>query len=211
MDFQRPYITREDAARAAEGFLNEYHPSRRVPIPIELLAEKAYGLFIVPETLTDVEPSRHGYISFDQNSIFVDRQVHDHPSPNRYRSTIAHELGHRVLHAEVFAALRFNSLQEWKAFILRSQEDEVIREMIEWLQTQAEWFAGYVLVPMSELRDLVERNREKCRQEGLPVAPPSQAVVDAVVGSLAKAFQVSQLLVKTRLNQEKMIERTLLD
>ncbi len=47
-EFKAPYIPYEEIVKKASQFLDDYHPSREIPIPIELIVEDKLGLDIVP-------------------------------------------------------------------------------------------------------------------------------------------------------------------
>jgi len=201
-----PYITIRDAERFAEAFLSEQHPGRSLPIPIDLLAERAFQLDIVPCHGIDAEVEGHGFLTSDLSTIYVDWEVYHHKIPHRYRSTVAHELGHRVMHAALYERLRFGSLDEYLEFARQADE-----EALGWFEKHADWFMGFVLVPGRELHRLLGEKLQACTAAGLPSAPPNPAVADRIVRSLAQDFCVSPGMIKTRLRQDKLLDAELLD
>jgi Zn-dependent peptidase ImmA (M78 family) len=54
-----------------------------------------------------------GFITSDLKEIYVDESVYT-KWPNRYRFTLAHEVGHAILHRDLFRQRRFRSVREWK-------------------------------------------------------------------------------------------------
>ena len=58
--------------------------------------------------------------------------------------TLAHEIGHYVLHGEWLKQVwqLFDSIESWKQVIASCSEDDY-----EWLEAQAEEFASYLLTP----------------------------------------------------------------
>ena len=68
-----------------------------LPVPVEDIAEHylGYQIDFVNEGLFS-DPEILGGIDFDENKIYVNASVEDHDG--RYAFTIAHEIGHHVLH-----------------------------------------------------------------------------------------------------------------
>lgn len=119
-----------------------------LPVPIELIVEQQ-GIDIVP--LPDLRRNFDvdGFASGDLTCIYVDHLVAEQYE-NRYRFTLAHELGHAVLHAQLFCEFRkgMPALQQWHDF------HRCITEAGGGgLEYQANVFAGFVLVPPDRLRD----------------------------------------------------------
>ena len=59
---------------------------------------------------------------------------------------LAHEIGHIVLHRNLYRANRFSSIAEWKEFI-----NSITEEEHGWLEYQGYAFAGLILVPKEDL------------------------------------------------------------
>ena len=71
----------------------------KLPVPVEEIAEQFLGYEIdFSETGIFSDPDILGGIDFDRNRIYVNASVADHDG--RYSFTVAHELGHHVLHRE---------------------------------------------------------------------------------------------------------------
>ena len=206
MELKVPHITRQKAERVAEEFLTQHHPSRSLPVPIDLLAEKACNLDIVPCTGVDEVVDGHGFLASDLHTIYVDWGVYHHRISHRYRSTVAHELGHLLMHAAVYQSLCFECLDEYLDFIR-----EVDEEALSWLETHANWFMGFVLVPGQDLRRLLDEKLVAWASAAGQSAALSPAVTDRIVRSLAQDFCVSSGMIKTRLRQDKLLDPDLLD
>lgn len=94
---------------AAENFLKTYHPANTIPIPIEEIIEFKLGIDIIPLHGLHQAFDTDGFISSDLKSISVDLFVYE-SRPGRYRFTLAHEIGHLVLHSELYKEIRFNKV-----------------------------------------------------------------------------------------------------
>ncbi len=112
MAFKAPFFRYEDLRRCAEAFLLEYHPGREIPVPIERIVDIQFGIDIVPMPgLGNFDTV--AYLSHDLTEIRVDEFVYNH-RPNRYRFSLAHELGHRVLHADVYEQFQFSDVASFR-------------------------------------------------------------------------------------------------
>lgn len=111
-----PYLSYEHLKRAAENTLAGSAFSSRFPVDIELIVEKDFGIEVIPFRGLQDRFSFDAFISQDAKTISVDEFVLE-KRINRYRFSLAHELGHRVLHEEILQALSFPTIQEWKSQI----------------------------------------------------------------------------------------------
>jgi Zn-dependent peptidase ImmA (M78 family) len=68
---------------------------------------------------------------------------------SRYRFTLAHEIGHKILHKLIFEELGFSNSDEWK-YIQSVFNPKQYGKM----EYQADCFAGLVLVPSFHLKNL---------------------------------------------------------
>jgi Zn-dependent peptidase ImmA (M78 family) len=118
---------------------------------------------------------------------------------NRYRFTLAHELGHLYLHRELYAELRFGTLNEWKRF-----QTEVDETDYNWLEYQAYAFAGLVLVPTGHLRTQFQSAAEAAERIGFGRQGEPEAFLEYVVESLREVFQVSDAVIAKRLRYENL-------
>ncbi len=82
-----------------------------------------------------------GFTSSDLKSIYVDQFVFE-KRPYRCRFTLAHELGHIELHADIFKKLPCDSISKWK-----ERYKAIGRSDYGWLEWQANCFVGLLLVP----------------------------------------------------------------
>ena len=104
-----PEIPLADIEDRAQQLLDDYedHAGRRIraPIPVESIAEHylGYQIDITDEGLFE-DPRYLGGIVFNENVIRVNASVESHEG--RYNFTIAHEIGHHVLHRDHYLAER---------------------------------------------------------------------------------------------------------
>ena len=96
MAFKAPYLPYDTLRPRADAFLRQYHPDRTLPVPIELIVERDFGIEIVPMPGLQYGFDTVAFISRDLTEIRVDEDVFK-SRPNRYRFSLAHELAHRLL------------------------------------------------------------------------------------------------------------------
>jgi Zn-dependent peptidase ImmA (M78 family) len=138
-----PYLTYTDIGRKAQEFLSQHYPSLELPIPIERIIDVELGLNIFPFPRLYKDFKQNGFLSRDRSTIYVD-EIQSDEFPEKYRFTLAHELGHFVLHKNYYEDLSFESVDEFIKWKLSVPQDE-----IGWFETHADWFAEQVLVPIT--------------------------------------------------------------
>ena len=100
-----PYLSAEAIRQAAEDVLNHYWPDGGIPVEIEDILEFGLSMVIRPIKGLNARFGFEGAISHDLELIVVDEDIMTRYA-NRYRFTLAHELGHRVLHGSIIAAMQ---------------------------------------------------------------------------------------------------------
>jgi Zn-dependent peptidase ImmA (M78 family) len=133
------FVRPENLEDIAERFLHEHHPTLRLPIPIEEIVEFALDLNVVPLPNLYRDFQIESWLSHNTKSVFVDlRQCEE--METRYRFSLAHEVGHLLLHADLYRGSKLTSFEEWIEF--HESLDPVLRDNMEW---QAKSLAGRIL------------------------------------------------------------------
>ncbi len=192
-----PFLRYDDIRPKAAGFLSQYNPLGEVPVPVERIVELHFEMDIVPEPGLHQNFDIDSYISHDLTEIRVDDFVYQ-SRPGRYRFSLCHELGHRVLHREVYAALHFRTISEWKDVMTNAIPERDYR-LLEW---QASSFAGLVLVPSEDLAEKYEEAGRMVEDHGLSPSTDSDVFRDAVSEYIARYFGVSSAVVARRLQDD---------
>jgi len=191
-----PHLSYDQLRRHAEAFLAKYHPAQQLPVPIEQIIEFQLHLDIVPLPGLEEAFEIVGFTASTLDEISIDQHVYEH-QPGRYRFTLAHEVGHVILHADLFKEHRFRGVDEWKRFVRAFPDLELSR--LEW---QAHSFAGLVLVPSEtlhrELKSAAGQVKAKSVTKELDFA--KALIVDMV----ATRFQVSGDVIERRLNFDQI-------
>lgn len=142
-----PFLKENIIMGRAESFLERYHPSLKIPIPIELIVERDLGIQIIP--IRGLSRGFHidAFITSDFTEIHVDEgQMMD--NEQRYRFTLAHEIGHMILHREAYRTLAITNLASWK-----NVQATLEKQIVSRLEIQAHVFASFLLMPEAALKD----------------------------------------------------------
>ncbi len=101
MDYIKPQkLSRDFIRRKAEEFRKEFvRPPNQIPVPIIDIIELKLELtpIPVPNMLKSIDVD--AFLSNDLKSIYVDQDIYfDDRYLNRLRFSLAHEVGHLILH-----------------------------------------------------------------------------------------------------------------
>ncbi|MBI4680062.1 MAG: ImmA/IrrE family metallo-endopeptidase [Nitrospirae bacterium] len=201
--FQPPILSYEKINTYAESFLLDYDIDNELPVPIEKVVEFKLGIDIIPfpdlQRTFDIE----GFISGDFKSIYVDEYVYNN-RPARYYFTLAHEIGHYVIHKDLIEHIRPSSVAAWKDFI-----DRVDVEAYGWLEYQAYAFGGLLLVPRKflfkhfhEQITTMKQKIEFVKSQDLAKASYQEYVIEMIASNLTKSYDVSIGVLKRRILRE---------
>jgi Zn-dependent peptidase ImmA (M78 family) len=168
----------EHAAREQARALVEKLGVKAPPVPVEKLA-KALGVRVEYNPF-DNELSGMAFLRDGKPVIGVNANHH----PNRQRFTIAHELGHIVLHrSRLDAAVLVD--KKSKHFIPR---DQISAEGTDPVEVQANAFASELLMPAKWVRQVLSESTRDLHDDEYLIA-------------LAKRFRVSLAAFQFRLEK----------
>lgn len=196
--FKAPFIRREEAWAEAERVRGLHWPGGDVPVEVEEMLWKV-GLKLEPipslQTAGDVVALLRGDLTtiiVDSADYMNDRMV------TRVRFSIAHELGHFVLHAGLYQGIAHDSIDAWVDFVQRVPE-------AEWgfVEQQAYEFAGRLLVPKERLHAELQRLVGTAETAGFTAWDQSgDAALEYVATPLSRIFGVSSQVIEKRITRE---------
>jgi len=201
MEFKSPFITIEDIRMTVAGFRSRYWPRDTIPVDIFEIVEFELGIEI--RTIVnlreagDVDALLLGdfkTIVVDQNDFLNER------AQNRLRFSIAHEIGHLILHQNTFSKIQYSSIDEWIAFF-----QEIPEEQYYWIEQHAYEFAGCLLVPREKLIEKLNDAVALARSSGFDAWDSSgDSTRQFVAHGIAKYFEVSDQVIEKRLIRENL-------
>jgi len=157
---QIPYIGNLVIKNKADLFRTKYW-DEILPVDIEKIIDVNLEINIIP--LPDLEKlcNTDALITSDWKSLYIDKDLfEDERRQNRLRFSLAHEIGHLVLHKNFYAILEINSFEDFYKFI-----NSVSAEQYRYLEIQANKFAGHILVPRNLLNNELNKELKRAGQK----------------------------------------------
>lgn len=183
-----------DVNRRATEFLQKYNPSGSLPIPIEEIVELQMhiALVVVPgiKELLGID----AFISSDFSQITIDEYAYENYA-ERTKFSIAHEIGHLILHADWYKNHGPKDLDDYLTF-----HDRLSQESYKYLEIQANTFAGFVLVPTTPLTTLLKTKL------GRNPANEDLSILLPIFQELLDVFKVSGEMLLYRMQKEKLVK-----
>ncbi len=195
-----PRLTWEYIRKQAEQFRQKYvNPPDLIPVPIEEVIEIDLRLHIIPTANLKEKIDIDGFLTNDLSSICVDCALYmDKRRSNRLRFTLAHEVGHLILHDKEIKRCRFRTPKEWIHF-----REDFEEEDLAWFESQANEFAGRLLVPKDKLIKEVDRLKGKIANFK-KMSPDWPELSEAVSRLLSGIFGVSWEVIQRRILKENI-------
>lgn len=206
-----PYISDSEIQNIVDNYLCEYYPnSLKVIQPTPLLdicnsmREKIDLKFLFDEELgcnsgTDVL----GKINFKSNTIWISSII-DRKLP-RWSFTLAHELGHYLIHYQVLNKNTFIKIDTQQSLGVMMDSDEINR-----MEIQANKFASYLLMPQVAFDALVKQRflYDGIKNERLYYDNQHCNVTAfyRIINDLVKYFKVSRQAAQYRLESSCYLE-----
>ena len=157
-----------------------------LPVPVEDIAEHylGYQIDFVNEGLFS-DPEILGGIDFDENKIYVNASVEDHDG--RYAFTIAHEIGHHVLHRDAYLE---ENLDGEKEILCRDARDKPRIEL------EADRFAAALLMPAQSVRDILSQvnSSQKVKTIGQARGLASKIIKEGELNNVSNTAMVNRLI-----------------
>lgn len=190
-------LSRDDIRIKADAFLASHHPSNTIPVPIEKIVDLHLGINIVPIPRLQEVYNIDAYFSKDLQDIFVDEYIYKN-RPNRFRFSLAHEIGHYLLHYKVYQDDNlFKTIEDWKKLVEIIPEDQY-----RWLEFQAYEFAGQVLVPLQYLKERYKVHAKTVKE--VQATDDPLLIKDFAIELLADNFDVSAETIRRRIDNESL-------
>lgn len=162
------------------------------------------GICIIPVKNLQHDCDLEGFFSKDFKSVYVDEDLYlDDRHYKRVRFTIAHEIGHLVIHRANIDMVRFKSEEEWIKLRISLTD-----EPLGWFETQASEFAGRLLVPIDQLVKAYKDVRAEIIKENSgweDNKPDEEEIISLAAIKIAPKFDVSAEVIEKRLRKENVL------
>jgi Zn-dependent peptidase ImmA (M78 family) len=169
----------------ADEILQKTWPEGTIPINVERIVDARFQIDIIPVPGLKDQIGVEGFLSRDRDAIYVDERV-SNAVPSRYRFTLAHEIGHLVLHEALYRAADFKTPAEWLEFQSSLPEQDYSR-----YEFQAYCFGGLLLAPKVPLAKAVQEAVAKAKGSGYEIRLEDPADRDYVAEWVGRRFGVS--------------------
>ena len=194
-DIKIPFVDKEKIKRKADLFREKFWDDS-VPVDIEKIIDLKLEIDIIP--LPDLGDA---FISSDWKSIYVDRNKYLNGIQNRLRFSLAHEIGHFILHKEIYSSFKINSFEDFYCFV-----DEIPNNQYHYLEIQANKFAGLLLVPRDKL--MIEKKKELNNFEAasgvsIDSIKDQSLLYSYLAEPISKTFGVSSEVIEIALSERK--------
>ncbi len=195
-DIIAPYLNDVIIEERVESFRETFWDDK-IPVEIEDIIELKLNIGIVPIPgflkITNMDAlisSDWKYIYVDNNEYLNDRLY------NRLRFSLAHEIGHFVLHKIIY-----------HSFGIKSQADyyklykDIPEQQYRYLEGQANKFASYLLIPRKVLAIEMKKELEKNKSNLSHLKKMDRILLNTYLAiPLSKIFKVSEEAVRYALD-----------
>lgn len=197
-NIKAPYLPYESIRGIVDSFLGRHHSKDKIPVDIEFIIESKMGIDIIPIPLKrpfDIE----AVTSKDRSEISIDIHTLENYIP-RARFSLAHEVGHIILHEEMFNEIDYESPEDFT-----KAQDLIPSNQYGWFERQANNFAGLVLVPDGLLEQEVEKAVKMYINQGYEITDKTHDLVyDYIPSYLNKKFNTSSMVIKIRMDKNNI-------
>lgn len=173
------FISDTNIAKTAISFLEKHYSHLTLPIDIESIAEKQLGMSLLTVKGLESRIGAPGFIGQDFDAITIDDFIFNNRQA-RSNFTIAHEIGHSVLHRDVYRQLcqKTNSGYDFVQFRALFSNKEW-----DYFEIQANKFASYVLLPTCKVDAMVKCHLRECGgSDGFDIDELQRLILDMVEG-----------------------------
>jgi len=202
MNYCVEFIKNEMIWKAADDFRNSADLSGHNMPPIDILFVMdvllKFDVIDRPNLFDDLRMD--AAIAPTGRTLFIDRESlerwerQDQWIEKRLRFSVAHELGHFVLHKDCMTDIRFSTMDQFKQWIIEHRRNKRIDD-------QADEFAGRFLVPYDILREEYDRFCQKISSVD-PAWHEIEGMRAHVAKTLAPRFGVNPQVIETRFDHE---------
>jgi hypothetical protein len=200
-EFKAPFITIENIRKAVDQFRSRHWPQDIIPIDLFEILEFELDIEIRSilnlKEAGDVDALLLGdlkTIAVDQNEFLNER------AQNRLRFSVAHEIGHLMLHSDIFSKIQYSTIDEWIDFFQKIPDEEYY-----WIEQHAYEFAGRLLVPREKLIEKLNNAITLVEKSGFNAWDTSgESTREYIAHGIARYFEVSDQVIEKRLIKENL-------
>lgn len=186
----------EEIRTEAERFISKYNPDRDYPISIEEIVEFDLRIQILPIQNLKSSHKAEAFIYSNFSTIVVD-ETQMGVNPNRYRFTLAHEVGHYWIHPDEYKKLEIEGIEDWA-----QKRSQITNNQLYPIETCANMFAGMVLAPLPELIPPWEDSMDRLAEMNWDPSLLSETQWNTIYKKMGETLEVSAGVIKRRVAHE---------
>ena len=194
-NFKAPSLGKNDIKIKSELFRKKFW-GNSIPIDIEKIIELKLEIDIIP--IPDLMDfcNTDAFMTSNWRSIYVDKKKYeDERYLNRLRFSYAHEIGHFVLHKDLYKSFGIKKIEDFYKFI-----EGVSQEQYGYIESQANKFANYLLIPRDTLLEEKNKLLLEIKEKTKNIKINSDIINSYLSIPLAKKFCVSEDAMEIALN-----------
>jgi Zn-dependent peptidase ImmA (M78 family) len=187
--------------KAVEEFRRQYIPELHLPVDIFTVVELRLKLDIIPFPALSREYGVDAAVTEDFTGIYIDEESYvllekgPEWKQDRLRFSLAHEVGHFVLHQKIAKQLKFKTFAD---FVGHFNDHNGGRGQLE---IEANEFAGRLLVPLGRLKEWYEIFERDVRRTDT-LFRYNASLRQSFAEWIAPKFGVNSKTILARLNRE---------
>ena len=191
-----PFLGNTQIESKAEFFRKKFW-NNSIPVDIEYIADVKLKLDIILVKGLQEQCDIDALISSNWQIVYIDHDRYlDNRYQNRLRFSLAHEIGHFVLHKGIYNGFKIKDSKD-----LRRLLEQIPQEQYGYLEVQANKLANYLLVPRDKLiieRDKVlKKYKSLAEMEGMD----KKTLNSYLTVPISKIFGVSESVIEIALNE----------
>ncbi len=198
MDYKKINIPRLDSSviKKEADYLRMKFWGDIIPVDIETIIEFKLNLEIIPIPQLQQVCDTDAFITSTWKSICVDeRNYMDERYRGRLRFSLAHEIGHFVLHKEIYDKFDIKNVDDFRRFI-----PEITQEQYSKLEVQADMFANNFLIPRDKLIQERDKHLSRISRENGIKKDDKRLINSYIARPIAKKFEVTNVPIEIALN-----------
>ncbi len=165
-----------------------------IPVDMESIIELKLKIDLMPLYGLQKSFGVDAFITSNWNLIYVDEDEYK-KFPNRLKFSLAHEIGHLVLHKNIYDSFKIKTIEDLYKFI-----SQISQEQHNNFETQANIFANNLLVPRDKLITEKEKATRVIRNKFPKLEKASKDVLNPYLAiPISKKFGVSQKVIEIAL------------
>ena len=205
----RPFFEEGEIDRECEAvmtkFLSDKHGSVSYPIStndLTILLEQKAGIVDLYANLSNYGADVEGVTEFyadKKPKVLISHQLSEQANrENRFRTTLTHELGHVHLHSFLLSGGQMNMFKGGTPENNLCKRETILNATkIDWMEWQAGYSSGALLIPFTPLKDLIRAFYQS--KVLLAVGSVSSPEGIQLIQRVMNMFQVSEDAARVRL------------